>query len=394
MKHNTHLDRLKGQYLFYEISQRKQAFLESHPDVNLISLGIGDVSQPIPSVITDEIAKAAHALSTPEGFSGYGPSGGLFELRKAISTKFYSGSVQPDEVFISDGGKCDLGRLQLLFDSDCRVAVQDPTYPVYVDTSLMSGKKDVHYLPCTPQNDFFPDLNQAQGCDLLFFCSPNNPTGNVATYDQLEDLVSFARRHGMIIIFDAAYSAYIQDPSLPKSIFEVEGAREVAIEINSFSKVAGFTGVRLGWSVVPSELRFRNGSSVKDQWQRVVATFFNGASNLVQLGGLAVLEDTGWEAVNSLIQDYLENARLLRDALQNLDFKVYGGDHAPYLWVDCGQRDSWKMFDYLMERAQIISIPGVGFGPAGEGFIRLSAFTSRSDCNEAVKRIRSNLLQD
>lgn len=387
MKRNPNMSLLKAIYLFPEINARKREFLVKHPDASLISLGIGDTTEPIPLSITKSLIEAAANLGTVEGYSGYGPEQGQKILREKIASKIYFSRVHPDEIFVSDGAKCDIGRLQMLFGNQVSIAIQDPAYPVYIDGSLIQGVKKIISLPCTPENQFFPDLKVAPKTDLIYFCSPNNPTGAVATKAQLESLVKFAEENRSIIIFDAAYAHYIQDPALPKSIFEIEGARRVAIEINSFSKIAGFTGVRLGWSVVPVELQYEDGTSVKADWSRVMSTVFNGASNISQAGGSAVLEERGLHEVESLTHFYLENAKILKTTLQELGHEVFGGANAPYLWVRCKGKKSWDVFQEFLERYQLVITPGAGFGHAGEGFIRLTAFGHRENILKAVDRL-------
>ncbi len=282
------------------------------------------------------------------------------------------------------------------------MAVQDPSYPVYVDTSVSIGQsghyetaskhyEKIVYMPCTPRNDFFPDLNQTDRTDLIFFCSPNNPTGAAATFDQLEQLIAFAKKNKSIIIFDAAYSPYIKDPKIPRSIFEIPGASEVAIELGSFSKMAGFSGVRLGWSVLPAQLKFEDGFPVQQDWSRIQATFFNGASNLSQAGGIAALEPEGLLAIEKLQDFYMENTIMLKSALEKLGYSVYGGVHAPYLWVSFPGHSSWDAFKMLLEKGYLVCTPGVGFGSAGEGFIRLSAFGHRTSIIKAIERLKSCL---
>ena len=317
----------------------------------------------------------------------------------------YDGLVSADEVFVSDGAKCDVGRIQQLFGSQVSVAVQDPAYPVYVDGSVMvgaagrtpataAGYQDIVYMPCLPENDFFPDLSVVKPDSLVYFCSPNNPTGAVATRAQLQQLVDFARKNGCIIIFDSAYSAFIRDASLPKSIFQVEGARECAIEINSFSKPAGFTGVRLGWTIVPRELRFADGTPVQALWSRIINTFFNGASNIAQAGGLAALDAEGVQEMRQLTDFYLENAALIRKALEGGNFRaagveVYGQGNAPYLWVRFPGKKSWDMFDKILEECHVVTTPGSGFGPSGEGYFRLTAFNTLEKTRQAMERIKT-----
>jgi LL-diaminopimelate aminotransferase len=282
------------------------------------------------------------------------------------------------------------------------IAVQDPSYPVYVDGSVILGATGdynsrkgyfnrIVYMECTPENNFFPDLNSTPRADVIYFCSPNNPTGAVATKKQLKELVDFARENNSVIVFDAAYSEFIRDSSLPKTIYEVKGARETAIEVNSFSKRVGFTGVRLGWSVVPFELRYDDGTPLTQDWSRITSTIFNGASNITQRGGLAALDDEGLKEMRSTIDYYLENAGIIRKALDDLGIKSYGGLNAPYIWIEFKGRKSWDVFEEILEKAHVVTTPGVGFGPAGEGFIRLSAFGHREDILEAVDRLKANL---
>ncbi|GBG00003.1 LL-diaminopimelate aminotransferase, partial [Raphidocelis subcapitata] len=296
---NANFGKLQAGYLFPEIARRRRAHQEKHPDAQIISLGIGDTTEPLPPFIANAMAKAAAGLATREGYSGYGAEQGQGPIREAIASTFYPGLVAADEVFVSDGSKCDISRLQVMFGTDKSIAVQDPSYPVYVDTTVMMGNTGGHdgtgfegiaYMVCTPENSFFPDLDKVPRTDIIFFCSPNNPTGAAATRDQLTRLVAFAKRNGSILVYDAAYALYITNPDCPKTIYEIEGADEVAIETCSFSKYAGFTGVRLGWTVVPKKLRYSDGSTVHADWNRVMTTCFNGASNIVQAGGLACLQ--------------------------------------------------------------------------------------------------------
>lgn len=388
MKRNAHMGALKTSYLFPEIHVRKVKFIAEHPQAALISLGIGDTTEPVPASIVQALAQAATRLGTVEGYSGYQAEQGSRQLREKIASALYANRVQPDEVFISDGAKCDLGRLQLLFGNDISIAVQDPTYPVYVDGSIIQGVNSIVSLPCTAQNGFFPDLSAAPRTDLIYFCSPNNPTGAVATRAQLKQLVDFATANRSIIIFDAAYASYIQDADLPASIFEIEGARKVAIEVGSFSKIAGFTGVRLGWSVVPDDLQYDDGRSVKADWSRLITTIFNGASNIAQAGGVAVLEHPGIEAVSELTKFYLANAQILRETFAQLGHEVVGGVHAPYVWVRFPGQNSWDVFQNLLDRHHIVTTPGVGFGPAGSEYIRLTGFGKRDAILEAANRLK------
>jgi len=394
---NENFGKLQAGYLFPEIARRRNAYLSKNPDAKLISLGIGDTTQPIPQHILSGLEQGASKLGTKAGYSGYGAEQGTKELREKIASKLYNNLVEPDEVFVSDGAKCDISRLQLMFGANVVTAVQDPSYPVYVDTSVMMGQtgqidpvtkqfKNIVYMPCNPSNNFFPDVTKLPRADVYYFCSPNNPTGAVATREQLTSLVKFAKEKGSIIVFDAAYAPFIRTPGVPKSIYEIEGAKEVAIEVNSFSKYAGFTGVRLGWTVVPSNLLFSDGTPVRNDWNRVMTTAFNGASNVVQSGGLNCLDDAGLKEINTLIDYYLGNAKILRDCFTKLGYKVYGGVDAPYIFVDMKGQGSWEAFTDILEKIQVVTIPGAGFGPGGEGFLRMSAFAPREACEEAAKR--------
>jgi LL-diaminopimelate aminotransferase len=388
MKRNIQMNRLSANYLFPEVNMRKNEFLAKHPEASLISLGIGDTTQPIPPFIIQAFVAGSHALGSVETYSGYGAEQGSKVLREKIASVLYKNLVQPDEVFVSDGAKCDLGRLQALFGSEATIAVQDPAYPVYIDGSLIHGVKEIVPMPCHPENEFFPDLVRLPQTDLIYFCSPNNPTGAAATRAQLEQLVQAAARNRSIVIFDSAYAHYIQDPTLPKSIYEIEGARQVAIEVGSFSKLAGFTGVRLGWTIVPHELKYEEGSSVRADWNRLTCTLFNGASNIAQVGGIAVLEERGLQEIALLTAYYLENAKILKEALQQLGYEVFGGGNAPYLWVRFKGRDSWEVFQHFLQQYHLVTTPGSGFGPTGNGFLRLTAFGSRESVLQAVERIK------
>lgn len=389
MKRNPNMTLLQDGYLFPEITRRKNAFLSNNPEANIISLGIGDTTRALPTCIAEALADSANALADSSKYTGYGPEQGIGALRNKIAEVIYKHSVDANEVFVADGAKCDLGRLQMLFGSDVSIAVQDPTYPVYVEGSIIQGVSKIVRLPCNSDNHFFPDLDSAERTDLLYFCSPNNPTGAVASREQLQALVSFAKKNKSIILFDAAYASYIQDPDLPKSIYEIEGAKEVAIEIGSFSKLAGFTGVRLSWTIVPKALKFDDGTSVHADWNRLMTTLFNGASNIAQHGGLAVLEKNGWQAIQEMNAYYLENAAILHRALRELNIQVYGGHNAPYLWARFPGQRSWDIFQYLLEEFHILATPGSGFGDNGEGFMRFSAFAKRENILEATERLKS-----
>lgn len=387
IKRNPHFSNLSTSYLFPQIHQRKREFQEQNPEAKIISLGIGDTTEPLASSITSALVEISDGLKTKEKYIGYGPEQGIEPLRKKIASKLYGNKISYDEVFVSDGAKCDLGRLQVLFGGDVTVGVQDPAYPVYIDGSLIQGVKSIQSLPCYPKNGFFPDLNQCPKVDLLYFCSPNNPTGAVLTYSQMEDLVAFAKKNSSLILFDAAYASYIRDPKIPKTIYEVPGAKEVAIEIGSFSKLAGFTGVRLGWTIVPEELKYENGASIRNDWNRINTTLFNGASIIAQCGGMAALEPKGMEEIDSQISFYLKNAEILKKALLEKGFEVFGGEHAPYLWVRFPKMSSWEAFQMLLDKAHIVTTPGSGFGPNGDGFLRFSAYGKRDNIQEAARRI-------
>lgn len=402
-KRNPAIARLAASYLFVEVAKRRDEFLKKNPGTKLISLGIGDTTEPIPEVIVNGFIQKSKELSSLAGYTGYGDSAGIMELRKAIAEKIYFNRVEADEIFVSDGSKSDLARMQMLFGVDTKIALQDPSYPAYISGSVIAGKsgsfnsstgqyEGIRYLSCDPENGFFPDLQQAKGCDLLYFCSPNNPTGMVPSKIQMEELVSFAKKEKMIIVFDSAYMGFIQGRELIRSIFEIDGAKEVALETGSFSKMGGFTGVRLGWTVVPKALKFAGGESVRDDWIKVISACFNAASNIAQAGGLALLSDLGMKEVERLTKFYWENGQILKRAVESRGYQCYGGDHAPYLWVWMNGEGSWEAFDRLLNEAQIVTTPGVGFGPAGEGFLRFSAFGHRSNIEEAAKRLEKVLV--
>ncbi len=399
VKRNKNMAKLQSGYLFPEITRRKNAFLEKNPDAKIISLGIGNTTEPLTSHITEGLKKAATGLGTKKGYSGYGAEQGMNELRSKIAEKLYNGLVSADEVFISDGAKCDCGRLQIMFGADASIAVQDPAYPVYVDGSVIVGAtgtydsargqfKDIVYMECTPENDFFPDLSKVPKTDLIYFCSPNNPTGAVATKAQLKKLVDFARKNKSILLYDAAYAEFIKDKDLPKSIFEISGAKEVAIEINSFSKPIGFTGVRLGWTVVPKDLKYENGESINRDWNRIMTTIFNGASNIVQLGAIAALDNEGLKEMKEMIAFYMENASIIKEGLDAAGIESYWTGNSPYIWAHFPGKDSWDIFNKILQEAHVVTTPGSGFGPAGQGFIRFSAFGHRNDIKEAVERVK------
>jgi LL-diaminopimelate aminotransferase len=401
---NEHYRKLAAGYLFPEIGRRVRAYLEAQPDAPIIRLGIGDVTEPLAPSIVAAMTAAVQELGERASFKGYGPEQGYDFLLDAIREHDYAArgvTLGRDEIFVSDGSKCDSGNIQEIFDAAAQVAVTDPVYPVYVDSNVMAGRtgatdeagryQGLVYLPSTEDNDFSP-APPAEPVDLVYLCSPNNPTGAVATRAYLETWVQWARETGAIIIFDAAYEAFITDPELPRSIYEIDGAKECAIEMRSFSKRAGFTGVRCAFTVVPQQLRGRTSDgdevSVNALWSRRHSTKFNGASYVVQRGAAAVYSPAGLEETSAQVAFYMENARLLREGLGAAGFTVFGGRHAPYLWMKTpGGQSSWDFFDRLLRECHVVGTPGSGFGPAGEGYFRLSAFNSRDNVGEAIRRI-------
>ncbi len=400
VQRNPNMAKLHASYLFPEINKRKKELLSRFPSAKIISLGIGDTTSPLTPFISAALQKAAVQLSTEKGYSGYGDEQGMKELREKIAQTLYKNIISAEEVFVSDGAKPDLGRLQIMFGSHVTIAVQDPSYPVYVDGSVIVGATEdyntekqqfnkIVYMNCVPENNFFPDLATLPRTDLIYFCSPNNPTGAAATRKQLEELIAFAKKNRSIIIFDAAYAEYIEDSTIPKSIYELEGAKEVAIEINSFSKTVGFTGVRLGWCIVPLALQFDDGTLVHKDWNRIVTTIFNGASNIVQYGGIAALEKEGIEEMHQTVAYYKENARIIKTALDELGYETHGGVNAPYIWARVKDKKSWDAFNELLEQKHIVTTPGVGFGAAGEGFLRFSPFGKKESVLEAIERMKN-----
>ncbi|MGI5059000.1 LL-diaminopimelate aminotransferase [Treponema pectinovorum] len=401
IKRNIGFSNLTAGYLFPEVARRRREYVALHPNAKIISLGIGNTTEPLSKHIAAAMSNYALSLATPEGYSGYGDEQGNSVLRAKIASVFYPGLAEEDEIFISDGAKCDIARIQTLFGSKVNVVLQDPAYPVYVDGSVVigaagkntgNGYKGITYLPCTPENDFFPELSKVKKNSLIYFCSPNNPTGATATKNQLQTLVDFAISNGCIIIYDAAYSAFIRDETLPKTIFEVQGAKKCAIEVNSFSKPAGFTGVRLGWSVVPKDLKFADGTSVNRDWNRVMTTLFNGASNIAQAGGIAALDEQGLLDMKAQVDFYLENGRLIKETLEGENFKKAGvvsyfTGNGPYVWAKFPGKKSWQIFDLILDKCNVVTTPGSGFGPSGENFVRFSSFGHRSDVQEACQRL-------
>jgi len=402
---NPHYAKLRAGYLFPEIGRRVRAFETAHPDARVIRLGIGDVTLPLAPSIVSAMRDAVEEMGTAEGFHGYGPEQGHAFLADSIRQHDYGArgvEISNDEIFVSDGSKCDTGNIQDILGEGCRVAVTDPVYPVYVDTSVMSGRSGppgddgrypgILYLEADESNGFVPEP-PSEPADVAFLCTPNNPTGAVATREQLARWVAWARDCGALLLFDAAYEAFIRDDALPRSIFEIEGARECAIEFRSFSKRAGFTGLRCAFTVVPEELQGSapDGSrvSIHALWARRQSTKFNGVSYPVQRAAAAVYTPAGLRETGEQIAFYVENARLLREGLSAAGFVLFGGQHAPYIWMRTPRGlGSWDFFDRLLSEAHVVGTPGVGFGPAGEGYFRISAFSSRENVDEAVERIR------
>ena len=405
---NDNFLKLKAGYLFPEIGRRVSAFCDANPDANVIKLGIGDVTEPLPPAIAEAIHKAVDEMSNPETFRGYGPEQGYDFLRAAIAENDYRSrgcEVADDEIFVSDGSKCDTGNILDIFGTDNFVAITDPVYPVYVDTNVMSGRTGeadddgryagLVYIPVTAENDFTPALPD-QKVDLIYLCYPNNPTGTVASKETLKQWVDYAKANDSIILYDAAYEAFITEADIPHSIYEIEGARDVAIEFRSFSKNAGFTGTRCAFTVVPKGLSGKTSTGESTEihpiWNRRHCTKFNGVSYPIQRGAEAAYSDAGKEQIGGLISFYLENARLLREGLTAAGITVYGGVNAPYVWLKTPDGlSSWDFFDRLLDRGHLVGTPGSGFGAAGEGYFRLSAFNSRAAVEEAVERFAKSL---
>ena len=402
---NKNYDKLSAGYLFPEITRRTKAFLDTHPGVEVMRLGIGNTTEPLPKSVVTALHASVDRLADVDTYSGYADgSEGDAELREALASRYSKHGVSVDvtEIFVSDGAKPDSANIQSIFGVDNVVAVQDPAYPVYVDTNVIAGRTGqavdgqydgIVYMPCTEENGFFPDVPE-QKVDLIYICSPNNPTGVVATKSQLSALVQYASEHKAVIIFDAAYAAYISDPALPRSIYEVEGAKACAIEINSFSKDTGFTGVRLGWTVVPQDLVVEgtDPGRVNALWGRRQNTMFNGAANIVQGGALAAFTEAGAKECAEMVAYYMVNARRIHQGLEGIGLKVFGGAHAPFLWMKVPDgMSSWDFFDKLLSEAHVVGTPGSGFGPGGEGYFRLSAFGHHEDVERAVKSIEHNL---
>ncbi len=405
---NENFLKLQAGYLFPEIARRVKAFVAEHPDRPIIKLGIGDVTEPLAPVVADAMKRAVEEMTTSEGFHGYGPSEGYDFLRDAIVADDYKSrgcDIAADEIFVSDGSKCDSANVLDILGTGNTVAVTDPVYPVYVDTNVMAGNAEAAgsdgrygglvYLEATADNGFAPNLPD-RPVDVIYLCFPNNPTGAVASRETLKAWVDYANEHKSLILFDAAYEQFITDDSIPHSIYEIEGARTCAIEFRSFSKTAGFTGTRCAFTVVPKELvgRTKDGREIPMHglWGRRQNTKFNGVAYIVQRGAAAVYTDAGKQQIKKLVDGYMTNARLIKSSLTTAGLTVFGGDNAPYCWIRCPEGlDSWQLFDKLLNEAGVVCTPGVGFGKCGEGYFRLSAFNSRSNVETALERVTAAL---
>ncbi len=403
---NENFIKIPETYLFSEIARRVTNYKSENPSADVIRMGIGDVTLPLPDACVDAIIQAAQEQRTMETFRGYGPEQGYDFLRNAIVENDFKGlGIDADEIFVSDGAKSDTGNIGDILSQENKVAITDPSYPVYVDTNAMGGRagdsspsgvwSNLHYLVCNEENNFIPELPKEQ-IDIIYLCYPNNPTGTTLTKEQLALWVNYAKENQALILFDAAYEAFITEENVPRSIYEIDGAKDVAIEFRSYSKTAGFTGTRCGYTVVPKSVTAfsENGDrvSLNKLWLRRQTTKFNGTSYIVQRAAEATYSPEGKKQVQDTIQYYMENARIIREALQNIGLKVYGGVNAPYVWVKTPDRmKSWQYFDYLLQKKNIVCTPGVGFGSAGEGFVRFSAFGERENILKAVNRILENM---
>lgn len=398
---------LQNSYLFIEIARRVEKFQKENPEKDIIRMGIGDVTKPLTPTITKAFKDAVDEMADEKTFMGYGPEQGYSFLAEAIIKNDFKPlgiNLSVDEVFISDGSKCDTGNIQEIFDLDNKIAVTDPVYPVYVDTNVMAGRtgsigddgmyEGLIYLPCTKENDFVPELPK-KSVDIIYLCFPNNPTGTTLTKDQLAKFVDYAKENETIILFDAAYEKFITENDVPHSIYEIEGAKEVAIEFRSFSKTAGFTGTRCAYTIVPKELKAGdnegNKQSVNELWNRRQTTKFNGVSYPVQRAAESTYSEAGKKEIQENIDYYMKNAKIIRDNLSEIGLDVYGGVNSPYIWVKTpNNMDSWEFFDLLLNEVNVVGTPGAGFGPSGEGYLRLTAFNTLENTKEAMKRI-SNL---
>lgn len=402
---NENYLKLQAGYLFPEIGRRVNEFIAANPDKKVIKMGIGDVTQPLVPSVVKAFHEGVEEMADGETFKGYGPEQGYAFLREAIAKNSYQDkgiNISADEIFVSDGSKCDTGNIQEIFGSENKIAICDPVYPVYADTTVMAGKtgpcqsngyyEGIIYMPCTAENGFIPEL-PTEIPDLIFLCYPNNPTGTVASKEELKKWVDFATANKSIILFDAAYEAFITDDEIPRSIYEIEGARKVAIEFRSFSKTAGFTGTRCAYTVIPSDLlaydKAGKSHPVRPLWNRRQSTKFNGVSYPVQKAAAAIYTEQGKKEVAEVIAYYLENARIMKESLAAAGYEVYGGENAPYIWVRTKNgMKSWEFFDKVLNEANVVGTPGSGFGPAGEGYFRFSAFADRENVLEAMERIK------
>ncbi len=389
MKINDHYLNLSSNYLFADIAKKVQAFKAENPKADVISLGIGDVTQPLCPAVVKALHKAADEMAAGATFRGYGPERGYDFLRNAIVENDYRArgiDIDADEVFVSDGAKSDTGNFQELLAEDCVVAVTDPVYPVYVDSNVMAGRRIVK-LPCTAENGFVPEL-PTEHVDVIYLCYPNNPTGTTLTKAQLKKWVDYALHNDSLIFYDAAYEAFIQSQDVPHSIYEIEGARQCAVEFHSFSKTAGFTGIRCGYTIVPKTLPV----PLNQLWSRRQCTKFNGTSYISQRAAEAIYTPEGKQQIRATIDYYMQNARLMREALTNMGFTVYGGTDAPYIWVKTPKgMTSWEFFDWVLHSAHVVCTPGAGFGPSGEGYVRLTAFGTHGNTEKALRRIDNKL---
>ncbi len=401
VKINENYLKLPGSYLFSTIAQKVAAYTEAHPEADIIHLGIGDVTQPIAPAIIDAVHKAADEMGTPEGFHGYAPDLGYEFLRSKIAKEDFQArgcDISADEIFVSDGAKCDCGNIQEIFSLDNRIAVCDPVYPVYVDSNVMAGRggvydaaterfTDIIYMPCTAENNFAPEL-PSETPDLIYLCFPNNPTGSTLTKEQLQQWVDYANKNGAVILYDAAYEAYISEENIPHSIYECDGARTCAIEFRSFSKNAGFTGMRLGFTVVPKDLKCQD-VMLHTLWARRHGTKYNGAPYIIQKAGEAVYSPEGKAQLKKQVAYYMQNAHVIYDGLKSAGYTVSGGVNSPYIWMKTPDNmTSWEFFDYLLEHANVVGTPGSGFGPSGEGYFRLTAFGTYENTVKAVDRMK------
>ena len=405
---NDNYMKLPGSYLFAEIARRVAAFKEATPDADIIRLGIGDVTQPLPQACIEAMHKAVDEMANADTFRGYGPEQGYSFLTDAIIEHNYKArgiEIGSDEIFISDGSKSDCGNIQEIFGEDNKVAITDPVYPVYLDTNVMAGRtgtlnedghfEGVTYLPCDASNNFAPELPKER-VDMIYLCCPNNPTGTTLSREELTKWVNYAKENESVILFDAAYAAYITEEDVPRSIYEIEGAKDVAIEFRSFSKTAGFTGTRCGYTIIPKTVkgRAKDGSLVEfnQLWNRRHTTKFNGTAYIVQRGAAAIYTEEGQKQVKETIAYYMENARIIREGLQAAGIEAYGGVNAPYIWLKTpNDMPSWDFFDKLLTEVNIVGTPGTGFGPCGEGYFRLTAFGNRENTVRAVERIKNKL---